>query len=198
MYKSSGPLVLIAAGSIVAPMALMAQLLPAAALSNLSSAEVSGCKNAIVLVGGMMGGGMPGGMMGRGMPGGMMGGSMPGGMMGGGMPGGMMGGGMPGGMMGGGMPGGMMGGGMTGMMGGGMSGGSAAGGAPVDGGMNAYGADSRQSYDTSQTSDDGAQPAKYYTCLITQYGQCSVASSGGPLRRGASCLCPFGRQGEIQ
>jgi hypothetical protein len=112
--------------------------------------------------------------------------------------GGMTGGGMTGGgMTGGGMTGGgMTGGGMTGggMTGGGMTGG---GGAPGYGGANGYGAGGQQSSDTSQTSGAGTQPVKYYNCL-TQYGQCPVASSAGPLQRGTSCRCQFGGQGKIQ
>ena len=92
MHKLAAVLMLIAAGPITSPVPAVAQLLPAAPLSNLSSAEVSGFKNAIILAGGTTGGGMTGG-----------------GMTGGGMTGG--------GMTGGGMTGGMSGGGITGMPG---------------------------------------------------------------------------------
>jgi hypothetical protein len=115
--------------------------------------------------------------------------------------GGMTGGGMTGGgMTGGGMTGGgMTGGGMTGggMTGGGMTGGGMTG----NGGAPAYGATGYawggQSSDTSQTSEDGPQPAQYYNCR-TQYGYCSVQSAAGALRRGSSCRCLFGGQGIIQ
>src|SRR5215472_8746617 len=102
MHKLAPVLMLMAAGSIVIPVAAVAQLLPAAPLSNLSSAEASGFKNAIILAGGMTGGGMTGGgMTGGGMTGGgMTAGGTPGGMTGGGMTaGGMTGGGMTGGGM---------------------------------------------------------------------------------------------------
>jgi hypothetical protein len=107
---------------------------------------------------------------------------------------------LAGGMTGGGMTGGgMTGGGMTGggMTGGGMTGGGMTG----NGGAPAYGATGYawggQSSDTSQTSEDGPQPAQYYNCR-TQYGYCSVQSAAGALRRGSSCRCLFGGQGIIQ
>jgi len=78
MHKLAPVLMLMAAGSIVIPVAAVAQLLPAAPLSNLSSAEASGFKNAIILAGGMTGGGMTGGGM---TGGGMTGGGMTGGGM---------------------------------------------------------------------------------------------------------------------
>jgi hypothetical protein len=85
MYKLAAVLMLIAVGPITSPVPAVAQLLPAAPPSNLSSAEVSGFKNVIILAGGMTGGGMTGGgMTGGGMTGGGMTG---GGMTGGGMTG---------------------------------------------------------------------------------------------------------------
>jgi hypothetical protein len=84
-----------------------------------------------------------------------------------------------------------------GMTGGGMTGGGMTG----NGGAPAYGATGYawggQSSDTSQTSEDGPQPAQYYNCR-TQYGYCSVQSAAGALRRGSSCRCLFGGQGIIQ
>ena len=72
MHKLTPVLILIAAGSIISPVAAVPRLLPAAPLSNLSAAEVSGSKNAIILAGGMTGGGMTGGgMRGGGMTGDM-------------------------------------------------------------------------------------------------------------------------------
>ena len=68
MYKLAAVLMLIAVGPITSPVPAVAQLLPAAPPSNLSSAEVSGFKNVIILAGGMTGGGMTGGGM-TGMPG---------------------------------------------------------------------------------------------------------------------------------
>src|SRR5215472_16708116 len=77
MHKLAPVLILIAAGSIISPVAAVPRLLPAAPLSNLSAAEVSGSKNAIILAGGMTGGGMTGGgMTGGGMRGGGMTGDM--------------------------------------------------------------------------------------------------------------------------
>jgi len=73
MYKLAAVLMLIAVGPITSPVPAVAQLLPAAPPSNLSSAEVSGFKNVIILAGGMTGGGMTGGgMTGGGMTGGGM------------------------------------------------------------------------------------------------------------------------------
>ena len=69
MHKLAAVLMLIAAGPITGPVPAVAQLLPAAPLSNLSSAEVSGFKNAIILAGGMTGGGMTRGMNGGGITG---------------------------------------------------------------------------------------------------------------------------------
>ena len=74
MYKLAAVLMLIAVGPITSPVPAVAQLLPAAPPSNLSSAEVSGFKNVIILAGGMTGGGMTGG----GMTGGMSGGGITG------------------------------------------------------------------------------------------------------------------------
>jgi hypothetical protein len=108
MYKEIPVLVLTAFAGIVTPVSVVAAQRLMAPLSAPSAADTVVPQTALVLVGGMHGGGM-GGMAGGGM----------GGMNGGGM-GGMNGGGM-GGMNGGGM-GGMTGGGMGGMTGGGMGG----------------------------------------------------------------------------
>jgi len=175
MHKLAAVLMLIAAGPITSPVPAVAQLLPAAPLSNLSSAEVSGFKNAIILAGGMTGGGMTGG--------GMTGGGMTGG--------GMTGGGMTGGgMTGGGMTGGMSGGGITGMPGilpgyadlpiyGGVTGDPGAG----------------QSYGTNGTG--ASRSRKIYHC-VTPSGRCAVDSTFGALRKGDSCGCLLGGPGKIQ
>ena len=170
MHKLAAVLMLIAAGPITSPVPAVAQLLPAAPLSNLSSAEVSGFKNAIILAGGMTGGGMTGG-----------------GMTGGGMTGGGMTGG---GMTGGGMTGGMSGGGITGMPGilpgyadlpiyGGVTGDPGAG----------------QSYGTNGTG--ASRSRKIYHC-VTPSGRCAVDSTFGALRKGDSCGCLLGGPGKIQ
>ena len=70
MYRWPRVLVLIAAGSIVAPVPAVAQPLPKAALSGLSTAGMTGSDSALILVGGMTGEGMTGGgMTGGGMTG---------------------------------------------------------------------------------------------------------------------------------
>jgi hypothetical protein len=103
----------------------------------------------------------------------------------------MTGGGMTGGGMGGGMTGGGMGGGVTG---GGMGGGAAGvgGGLPGNGGTPSNSAS--QSYGGGGTSSGDPQN---YQC-ITQQGHCSVASSPGSLRHGASCTCLLGGPGKIK
>ena len=111
----------------------------------------------------------------------------------GGMGGGAATGGMGGGMRGGGMGGG----GMGGMTGGGM-GGMTGGGTPAYGGAAGFGDTPGGGYQwngSSYASGEGQQ--QYYHC-IARHGQCSVASSPGSLRRGASCTCLFGGQGKIK
>jgi hypothetical protein len=126
-------------------------------------------RNAVLLVGGM-GGGTGGGMGGGagGMGGGMGAGSV---------------GGMTGGAMGN-----MTGGGMTGMTGRGF-GGTTGYGDPPRGGGDPYG--------RSETTGDGPQPTQYRYC-VTQHGQCSVSSTWGSLRTGASCSCLYGGKGKIK
>ena len=101
-----------------------------------------------------------------------------------------------GGMHGGGM-GGMTGGGMGGMTGGGMSG-MAGGGTTAYGGAAGYGGTSGGGYQgngDSYASGEGRQ--QYYQC-IAPHGQCSVASSPGSLRHGASCNCLVAGRGKIK
>ena len=101
-----------------------------------------------------------------------------------------------GGVTGGGM-GGMTGGGMGGMTGGGMSG-MAGGGTPAYGGATGYGGTSNGGYQGnggSYASGEGRQ--QYYQC-IAPHGQCSVASSPGSLRHGASCTCLVAGRGKIK
>ena len=138
-----------------------------------SAADVSGARNAVVLVGGMgggTGGGMGGGAGAMAMPGGM-----------GGM-GGMTGGGM----------GGMTGGGMTGGMGG-IGGGS--------GSLSGYGITPSNSFgstsDGADPSGGGAQSSQYYLC-VTPYDRCSFASSPGSRRSGSSCTCATGHRGTVK
>ena len=131
------------------------------------------------------GSGAGGGM--GGTPGGGMGGSTPGGGMGG-TPGGGMGG-TPGGGMGG-----VPGGGMGNMPGGNMTGTTS----PSTSGATGYsGAPGGDPYSRSETTSDLPQSPKYYHC-ITQNGQCSVSSTLGALRSGASCSCLFGGKGKIK
>ena len=115
--------------------------------------------------------------------------------MGGGTAGGMTGGGMGGGMTGGGMGGGMTGGGMGGGMTGGAIGGGAAG---MAGGLPSNGGPSSNS--VSQSYGGGGASSRdpqYYQC-VTQQGHCSVESSPGSLRHGASCTCLLGGPGKIK
>jgi len=186
MYKLAAVLMLIAVGPITSPVPAVAQLLPAAPPSNLSSAEVSGFKNVIILAGGMTGGGMTGGgMTGGGMTGGGMTG---GGMTGGGMTGGgMTGGGMTGGGMTG---GGMTGGGMTGMPG--VLPGYAD--LPINGGVTGD-TGAGQSYGTNGPSTSRSR--KIHHC-VTPSGRCAVDSTFGALRKGDSCGCLLGGPGKIQ
>jgi len=90
--------------------------------------------------------------------------------------GGMGGRAATGGMGGGAMTGGMGGGAMTGGMGG------------MTGGGNQWNG-------SSYASGEGRQ--QYYHC-IAQHGQCTVTSSPGLLRHGASCTCLFGGRGKIR
>ena len=193
MYKLVPVLVLTAVAGVSIPVPVVAAQRLMAPLSGPSAADTVVPQAALVLVGGMGGGAATGGM-GGGMRGGGMGGGGMGGMTGGGM-GGMTGGGM-GGMTGGGM-GGMTGGGMGGMTGGGM-GGMTGGGTPAYGGAAGFGDTPGGGYQwngSSYASGEGQQ--QYYHC-IARHGQCSVASSPGSLRRGASCTCLFGGQGKIR
>ena len=103
-------------------------------------------------------------------------------------------GGMGGGAATGGMGGGMRGGGM----GGGGMGGMTGGGTPAYGGAAGFGDTPGGGYQwngSSYARGEGQQ--QYYHC-IARHGQCSVASSPGSLRRGASCTCLFGGQGKIK
>ena len=191
MYKLASVLMLTAVAGVSIPVPVVAAPRLMAPLSGPSAADNVVPQAAIVLVGGMHGGGM-GGMIGGGM-GGMTGGGM-GGTTGGGM-GGTTGGGM-GGTTGGGM-GGMTGGGMGGMTGGGMSG-MAGGGTPAYGGATGYGGTSNGGYQGnggSYASGEGRQ--QYYQC-IAPHGQCSVTSSPGSLRHGASCTCLVAGRGKIK
>ena len=101
-----------------------------------------------------------------------------------------------GGMGGGAATGGM--GGMTGGMTGGGIGAITGGGAPAFGGAAGFGDTPGGGYQwngSSYASGEGQQ--QYYHC-IARHGQCSVASSPGSLRRGASCTCLFGGRGKIR
>jgi len=113
-----------------------------------------------------------------------MGGGTGGGMGTAGGTGGITGGGM-GGMTGG--MGNVPGGGMTGMSGRGM-GDTTGYGTPSAGG---------DPYGSSQTATDPPPSTQYYHC-VTQHGQCSVSSTPGTLRSGASCACLFGGKGKIK
>jgi hypothetical protein len=114
-----------------------------------------------------------------------------GGGTGGGM-GGATGGGM-GGATGGGM-GGATGGGMGGMTGGGMGGTNRGGMGGGTGGMFGGMADP---YGSSDASGAAAAPVQYYLC-VTPYDRCSLPSSPGSLRSGASCACSTGHRGTIK
>jgi hypothetical protein len=97
--------------------------------------------------------------------------------------GGMGGGGMGGGMMGGGMPSGGMG--------------AVGGGIPGYGAMPSGGAG--LPYGGGDTTDGaaGGQPVQYFQC-VTQYGQCSLASTPGSVRSGGACTCTNGHRGKIK
>jgi hypothetical protein len=174
MHKLIPVSVLIAATAVFYDAAIAAQLRFAPPQDHAWTTDASGYRDTILLVGGM-GGGTAGGMGTAGGTGGMTGGGM-GGMTAGGM-GGMNGGGM----------GNMPGRGMTGMSG--RDTGDATGyGTPSAGG---------DPYGGSQPAADPPQSTQYYHC-VTQHGQCSVSSTPGALRSGASCSCLFGGKGKIK
>ena len=108
----------------------------------------------------------------------------------GGMNGGMTAGGMNGGMTAGGMNGGMTG--MGGVVG---AEEGATGGRPGYSGSRRGAVGSTYSGDTA--SGGASQPTQNYQC-ITQQGHCSVSSSPGALRHGASCTCLLGGPGKIK
>jgi len=173
MHKLIPVSVLIAATAVFYDAAIAAQLRFAPPQDHAWTTDASGYRDTILLVGGM-GGGTGGGMGTAGGTGGITGGGM-GGMTADGM------GGMTGGM------GNMPGGGMTGMSGRGMGdttgyGTPSAGGGP---------------YGSSQTATDPPPSTQYYHC-VTQHGQCSVSSTPGTLRSGASCACLLGGKGKIK
>ena len=165
-------LLLLATAPIAIPVPVVAEMPPVTPASSVSTAAISHPDGAVVFVGGM-GGGTAGGGMGGGMTGGGMGGGMTGGGMGGGMTGGGMGSGMTGGAIGGGAAG----------MGGGL---------PSNGGPSSNSVS--RSYGGGGTSSRDPQ---YYQC-VTQQGHCSVESSPGSLRHGASCTCLLGGPGRIK
>ncbi len=105
-----------------------------------------------------------------------------------------------GGIGGGGGGMGMGGGGIGGMMGGGMPGGNmgaAGGGVPGYGAMPSGGAGQPYGGGDTTGGEAGAQPVQYHQC-VTQYGQCSLASSPGSVRSGGACTCSNGHQGKIK
>ena len=99
-------------------------------------------------------------------------------------------GGMNGGMTAGGMNGGMTG--MGGVVG---AEEGATGGRPGYSGSRRGAVGSTYSGDTA--SGGASQPTQNYQC-ITQQGHCSVSSSPGALRHGASCTCLLGGPGKIK
>jgi hypothetical protein len=107
-----------------------------------------------------------------------------------------MGGG--GGGMGAGGGGGM--GGPGGMMGGGMSdGGTGAPGGGIPGFETMPSSGAGLPYGGGDTTDGaaGGQPVQYFQC-VTQYGQCSLASSPGAVSSGGACTCTNGHRGKIK
>ena len=159
MYKLVPVLVLTAVGGVAIPVPGVAAQRLTALLSGPAATDTVVPQAALVLVGGMHGGGM----------------------------GGMTGGGM----------GGMTCGGMGGMTGGGM-GGMTGGGTPAYGGAAGFGDTSGGGYQWNDSSyASGAGRQQYYDC-IAQHGQCSLTSSPGSLRHGASCTCLFGGRGKIK
>ena len=171
MHKLIAVSMLIAAAAIFYDAAIAAELRFAPPQDHASRTDASGYRDTILLVGGM-GGGTAGGMGTAGGTGGMTGGGMTGGGMGGMTSGGM---------------GNMPGGGMTGITGGGM--GDATGYVTPSAGGDPYA--------SSGTAADPSQSTQYYHC-VTQHGQCSVSSTLGALRSGASCSCLFGGKGKIK
>ena len=171
MHKLIPVSVLIAAAAVFYHAAIAAELHFAPSQDHASTTDKSGYRDTILLVGGM-GGGTAGGMGTAGGTGGMTGGGMTGGGMGGMTSGGM---------------GNMPGGGMTGITGGGM--GDATGYVTPSAGGDPYA--------SSGTAADPSQSTQYYHC-VTQHGQCSVSSTLGALRSGASCSCLFGGKGKIK
>jgi hypothetical protein len=209
MHKLLPLLALIVTASISVGRPAVAESRFAGPLPSPLATDVADPDGAVVLVGGMGGGGTTGGMGGGAMTGGMGGGTT-GGMGGGGTTGGMgggavtggMGGGTTGGMGGGGATGGMGGATTGGMGGGGMTGGMGGGGMTGGGmgGTNGYSnvpSGGGDPYSRSETTGDGPQLPPYYHC-ITQQSQCSVSSALGALRSGASCTCLLGGKGKIK
>jgi hypothetical protein len=199
MHKLVPVVVLIATASTFCHASVAAELRFASPQDHAAVTDALRYRGVFLLVAGSgsgAGGGMggtPGGGMG-GTPGGGMGGTPGGGM--GGTPGGGMGG-TPGGGMGG-VPGGGMGGvpggGMENMPAGNMTGTTS----PSTSGATGYsGAPGGDPYSRSETTSEPLQSPKYYHC-ITQNGQCSVSSTLGALRSGASCSCLFGGKGKIK
>jgi hypothetical protein len=170
MRKLLPILVLITTASIAGRGPIAAEVRSAGHLLSPSSSDgIATPGGAFRLVGGMGGGG---GGMGMGGGGGGMG-------MGGG---GGMGGG-PGGMMGGGMSGGGMG--------------APGGGIPGYGTMPSSGAGLPYGGVDTTDSAAGGQPVQYFQC-VTQYGQCSLASSPGAIRSGGACTCTNGHRGKVK
>jgi hypothetical protein len=184
MHKLTALFMLIAAGPIASSVPAVAQILRTAPLFGPLTAGMPGFDHGVFLVGGM-----GGGMMGSAVVGGGMTGGADGGMTGG------MGGGMTGGM-----GGGMTGGGMTGGMGGGVTG--MPGGLPGYADLPIYGGvtgdnGGGQSYGTNRTSPTSTRSRKIYHC-VTANGRCTVDSTFGAPRKGASCGCLLGGPGKIQ
>ena len=69
------------------------------------------------------------------------------------------------------------------------------GGGAITGGMGGMTGGGNQWNGSSYASGEGRQ--QYYHC-IAQHGQCTVTSSPGLLRHGASCTCLFGGRGKIR
>jgi len=175
MHRSFQILLLLAAAPMLTASPALAQMRPVTVSSALG-VTIPG-RDGIVLIGGMNGD-----MSAGGMNGGMSAGGMNGGMSTGGMNGGMSTGGM-GGMTGGGMGAGTAGAGVGGA-GGGLPDYS---GSPAGGMGQFYGGDATM---------NGSSPA-HYQC-VTQQGHCSVETTAGSLRHGASCSCLLGGPGKIK
>ena len=170
---------LIAAGLIANPVAAVAQILRAPAVSRPPTAAMPNINHGVFAVGGMTVDRMAGGMSG-GMDGGMTGSGMTGGAM------------MGGGMAGGGMTGGMGGGGITGMPGA-LPGNTDL---PVYNGVSGDTAGG-QSYRTNETNATDSRSRKIYHC-VTRHGRCAVDSTFDAPRKGDSCGCLLGGPGKIQ